>query len=163
MGRELSQRVQSALFREAPSKKNVQPEYKPLLWHLICIIFHHYLPWYPSEYHLRIMFDHSHAIWQNSVWTSTVFRGGFPKVLYTSPRPDTIPYPIPSHLWHHNATSVSDVLLMEIKSACFMVWQGQRVFKKRVGNLCVLSAHPYAFACFPSCLTRAMNTPGLEN
>ena len=33
-------------------------EYKPLLRHLIFIIFHHYLP---SEYHLRIMFDH----WQN--------------------------------------------------------------------------------------------------
>ena len=36
-------------------------EYKPLWRHLICIIFHHYLPWYPSEYHLRIMFDHSHC------------------------------------------------------------------------------------------------------
>ena len=27
-------------------------EYKPLLRHLICTIFHHYLSWYPSEYHL---------------------------------------------------------------------------------------------------------------
>ena len=52
-------------------------------------------------------------------------------------------------------------LIGENQSVCFMVWQGQRVFKDRVGNLCVLSAAPYAFAC---CLDRAaMNTPGLEN
>ena len=31
-----------------------------ILRHLICIIFHHYLPRYPSEYHQKIMFDHSH-------------------------------------------------------------------------------------------------------
>ena len=36
-------------------------EYKPLLGHLIFIIFPNYLPLYPSEYHLRILFDHSHC------------------------------------------------------------------------------------------------------
>ena len=36
-------------------------EYEPLLRHLICIIYHHYLPWFPSEYHLWIMFDNSYC------------------------------------------------------------------------------------------------------
>ena len=36
-------------------------EYKPLLSHLIFIIFHQYLPWFQSEYHLRIIFDLSHC------------------------------------------------------------------------------------------------------
>ena len=36
-------------------------EYKPLQRHLICTIFDHYLSWYPSEYHLRTKFDHSHC------------------------------------------------------------------------------------------------------
>ena len=36
-------------------------EYEQLLRYLICIIFHHYLSWYPSEYHLRIIFDHSYC------------------------------------------------------------------------------------------------------
>ena len=36
-------------------------EYEPLLRNQICIIFHHYLPWFTSEYHLRIMFDHSYC------------------------------------------------------------------------------------------------------
>ena len=36
-------------------------EYEPLLRNQICIIFHHYLPWLSSEYHLRIMFDHSYC------------------------------------------------------------------------------------------------------
>ena len=35
--------------------------YEPLLRNQICIIFHHYLPWFTSEYHLRIMFDHSYC------------------------------------------------------------------------------------------------------
>ena len=33
--------------------------YRPLLRHLIFFIFHQYLPWFPSGYHPRIMFDHS--------------------------------------------------------------------------------------------------------
>ena len=36
-------------------------EYEPLLRNQIGIIFHHYLPWFTSEYHLRIMFDHSYC------------------------------------------------------------------------------------------------------
>ena len=36
-------------------------EYEPLLRNQICIIFHHYIPWFTSEYHLRIMFDHSYC------------------------------------------------------------------------------------------------------
>ena len=36
-------------------------EYEPLLRNQICIMFHHYLPWFTSEYHLRIMFDHSYC------------------------------------------------------------------------------------------------------
>ena len=35
-------------------------EHKPLLRHLNFIIFHQYLPWFPSEYHIRIIFYHSH-------------------------------------------------------------------------------------------------------
>ena len=35
--------------------------YKPILRHVVFIIFHHYLPRYPSQYHLRIMFDHYHC------------------------------------------------------------------------------------------------------
>ena len=42
-------------------RNSVEWNYEPLLRHLICIIFHHYLPWFPSEYHLRIMFDHSYC------------------------------------------------------------------------------------------------------
>ena len=36
-------------------------EYEPLLRNQICIVFHHYLPWFPSEYYLRTMFDHSYC------------------------------------------------------------------------------------------------------
>ena len=36
-------------------------EYKPLLRHLICTIFDHYLSWYPPEYHLRTKSDHIHC------------------------------------------------------------------------------------------------------
>ena len=35
-------------------------EYEPLLRNQICIVFHHYLLWFPSKCHLRIMFDHSY-------------------------------------------------------------------------------------------------------
>ena len=36
-------------------------KYEPLLRNQICIIFHQNLPWFTSEYHLRIMFDHIHC------------------------------------------------------------------------------------------------------
>ena len=36
-------------------------EYEPLLRNQICIVFHHYLLWFPSKCHLRIMFDHSYC------------------------------------------------------------------------------------------------------
>ena len=36
-------------------------EYEPSLRHRICIICYHYLPRYQSEYHLRILFDHSYC------------------------------------------------------------------------------------------------------
>ena len=69
-------------------------EYKPLLRHLIVIIFHPYLPWFPSEFHLRIFFGHchSHLFWEfrwktcvtkclgkHKMWgQSRIFRGGLP-------------------------------------------------------------------------------------
>ena len=36
-------------------------EYKALLSHLIFVIFHQYLPWFQSRYHLRIIFDLCHC------------------------------------------------------------------------------------------------------
>ena len=36
-------------------------EYEPFLSHLIFIIIYQYLPRFPSEYHLRIIFDLSHC------------------------------------------------------------------------------------------------------
>ena len=36
-------------------------EYRRQYWGTFFIIFHHYLPRYPPDYHLRIMFDHSHC------------------------------------------------------------------------------------------------------
>ena len=100
------ERLISPSLRGAPAEKTCcsngiqlfHCEYKPLPRHLISIIFHHLLPWYPSQYHLRIMFDHCQSqnkfrrklpqnvdlleeglweggkggwneLWQNSVWS----------------------------------------------------------------------------------------------
>ena len=63
-------------FREPPAEKNCVnlggrnlcanclwqsfTEYKWLLRHIIFIIFHQYLIWFLSEYHIRIILDYSH-------------------------------------------------------------------------------------------------------
>ena len=47
------------VFRQACPSQICQSQH--LLSHLIFIIFHQYSPWFPSEYHLRIIFDHSHC------------------------------------------------------------------------------------------------------
>ena len=43
-----------------PEKKDIV-EWSWSNLNLICIIFDYYLPWFPSEYHWRIMFDHSYC------------------------------------------------------------------------------------------------------
>ena len=57
--REMS--AQPEFCRKAGGLWGFFSEYKPLLRHLICTIFHHYLSWCPSEYHLRTKFDHSNC------------------------------------------------------------------------------------------------------
>ena len=58
-------RASRVVYHGLPTHRCLDPHPKgtcacvPLLGHFI-FIFHHYLPLYPSEYDLRIMFDHCH-------------------------------------------------------------------------------------------------------